>query len=347
MILAAAIACLSQLPPAATPAGEDEGWIPLDGVAAIVNDEIVTMAELARETQSLRQQNQVPLTTPEELREFEDQVRMAVVIQRLRAQAGEELGIAAEDVERVVENHLGDRRDRMGLLSYIDDLETRGLGEEEVHSETRRQLYRETWEGSVVGDSVAGQRAHRDRFVRPGEMAYIYGEVRDLFGEPAEVRLHQFSMLPAEGQTDEALRLACQVLRARAEAGEALEAIVRDVGLDRSGVRTWTVTVDRLENDGLRRFASQAPEGTVSEVVLGETEVGTQAAFFVLVDRREGAPPRPFLNGEVQFELSRRALAERDRWHLIRGQLELIETAYIEPPLPLPDPAALGAPGAP
>ncbi len=321
----------------------DESWVLLDGVAAVVNDDIVTEVELSREAKNLREFRGVSITTPDELIAFEERVLEAVVIRRLGAQAGRELGLGEEDVERVVDSHLGNLRRRLGLLTYIDDLESRGLGEGDVHTETRRQFYRETWESSVVGEGTAGQRPRRDRYVRPGEMYYIYGEVQHLLGPPPEIRLRQFALEPEKGQGDEELYAACKVLRDRAQEGESLEELVREIGLERSAVRAWTVPADRIESDDLRAFATNAPPGTLSEVVLATTDKDrTQAAFFVLDDRRAAGLPRPFLSGTVQTELSKRALAERDRWNLVRGQLELIEGSYIDPPLAKVEPTPGG-----
>ena len=78
MILLLALAPLLAPAPAvfpAPPAPQDaepapsaaEGWIPLDGVAAIVNDDIVTLSQLTREVRQVRERNRLAVSTQEEL----------------------------------------------------------------------------------------------------------------------------------------------------------------------------------------------------------------------------------------------------------------------------------------
>lgn len=336
MIAATTLTLLLASPTSALPSvlqgvREDGEWITIDGVAAVVNDEIITEVELARESKTLLARNRISITTQEELEEFESQVRSAVVLRRLQSQAGRELGIAEEEVNRVVDNHLGNLRQRLGLVTYIDDLESRGLAASDAQSETRRQYYRATWEGSVVGDEVGGQRPHRDRFVRPGEMKFYYGEFKHLFSPPAEVRLTQFAVLQEAAQTAEQLVEMCMPYLERARAGDSLESLRDELGLERCGIRNYQVSADELDA-GLREFAVRAAPGEISEIGVAQAE-RLVASFFVLDGRREGGPPEPFLSGRVQAELTRRALSQRDQWYLLRGQQDLLDTAYIVPAL--------------
>ncbi len=317
------------------PGGSEGDWIPLDGVAAVINDEIVKESELQRELSSARERLEQPISTAEELDEFQGYVRSTVVKRRLRTQAGAELGLAQEEVDRMIDEHLVDKRKRRGLLSYIGDLSSRGIDEHEIHSETRRQFYQGTWESSVLGEEAAGRRPQHDRFVRPGEMYFRYKESIDAFADPPEVRLRQYIVVQGDGETAAEARARCLDVRERVKRGEPLERLLLDAGFDSVQTSAWTGTTEKLPQEELALFALRGTVGSPSEVVERPLDDGGKGfLFIVLEDRRNFGPPRPFVDGAVQAQLKRRVLVVRDRERLSTGESSLIESAYIAPPLP-------------
>lgn len=322
------LALLAALPedPAAAPS---DGWKPIDGVAAVVNDEIVKESELQRLTKRLIERRQIPISTSGELDYWRELARQRLVLDRLEGQAGLRLGLAEEEVERIVESHLAKERKRVGLLAYVGDLEQAGLEAGDVQRDMRLQFYRDQWTRSVVGEETGAKRPRRDRFVRPGEMRYLYGELRELLGEPAEVRLEYLSLVVPEDGAEAAAEEA-EALLSRAERGESLLELSREVGLDRCQSRVVNISLAQLD-PALRDFAARAPRGSLSD--LFPFEDGSSITFFRLVDRREAGPPLPFLDRTVQDELESRVLTSRDGYFLQRSRSDLIRSAYLEPPL--------------
>jgi len=336
-LLAAALLLSSSLPASAQLVRE-EGWQKLDEVVQIINDEIITASELSREANELRTAQNITISTMEELRKFESEVRTRVVIRRLQAQAGKQLGLPEEQVDSLVDNHISGIRRRSGLQSYLQNLDQRGMAAEEFQLDTKRQFYGQTWMDDVVGESKSGQRPHRDRFVRPGEMLQIYTDVREQFGAPEQVELEQFTTAP-EQDADPVTALAeANELRQRAIDGADLSSLVSEVGPQRSLTTSFTVPVPTLAPaPELQAFAASAEIGEFSPV---QSDLDKQAnelrySFFRLVRRIAPTAPRPFLDGQVQAVLTSRALAQRDEWYLALGHQELVQGSFIEPPLQL------------
>ena len=323
---------------------DGEGWILLDGVDTVVNDDVVTGAEFVRAQRRILQRQPVPLTTEEELRAFEDQVRLQLVTRRLRAQAGSKLGAPEAELNQLIEHHFDDLRDRQGLVNYVEDLESRGVTADRVRDQARDDFYAEAWQDREVGlDTLDGQRPHRDRFVRPGEMRHRYERARDLFGAPAAVQLKRFVMIGPPGSTDSEASALCESFRARAEAGETLDVISAEYGPQLSRVIPEEVGIERIGDADLREFAETAQIGSVSKVLITDMPDGTKRyEFFRLERRQEAEPPLPFVDGRVQAELARRTLTVRDQWYLSQGQLRLMDAAYISPAIDLPQDALPG-----
>jgi hypothetical protein len=325
-------------PAAPSPQGSDTadgGWILLDTVDTVINDDIVTGTELARIGQQLIQSRRIPITTQEELADFRNQVRAQVVSRTLRSQAGATLGAPVEELDQVLEDHFKDVREREGLVRYVEDLESRGITADRVHDEARDDYYAENWTNRTIGrDDAEGQRPRRDRFVRPGEMRHRYRQSKELYGNPATAHMTRFSMKARPGMTVDEAAETCESLRRRAADGEALEALAREYGNAASA--PLEAPIDQIIDADLRQFAQSAAPGKVSKALVlndPETPADTQFDFFKLVRRSDAEPPLPFVDGRVQEDLSRRTLSIRDQWHLRKSQLELIEAAYISPPL--------------
>ncbi len=322
-----------------------EGWVPLDSVVQIINDEVITASELARESTDLRTTQNITISTLEELRKFESEVRTRVVIRRLQSQAGRFLGLPEEQVDSLVENHVSSLRRRTGLQSYLDTLDQRGMAENEFQLDTKRQFYGQTWMDDIVGDNKAGKRPYRDRFVRPGEMLQIYTDVREQFGAPEQVELEQFICAPAPDSDPISAMAEANSLRQQAEDGADFADLVREVGPERSVTTSFTVPIRNLSPaPHLQAFAETAELGQFSEVQIDRDEQTDEPrySFFRLMSRVAPVAPRPFLDGQVQIILADRALAQRDQWYLALGHQTLVEGSFIEPPLEMIDGSQAG-----
>ena len=349
LLLALSAALPPQQEPAPSRAAQtrsEQGWIMLNAVDTVINDEIVTGTQLARAEQRLLQRERISLTTEAELLEFRQRVRFEIVRQRLRTQAGRKLGGPVEDFDQLLDNHFAGIREEQGLVSYVEDLESRGNTADEVQDEARDSFFAESWTSRTIGrDDADGQRPHRDRFVRPGEMLHRYMQSRARHASPAIAHMARFSMGPKPGQTVEEAAEASESLRRRAAAGEPMEALAREYGSEWCGTAPIEVPIEQVIDPALREFAGSARAGAVSDVLTTkrpedeETESSrkVQFDFFKLVRRTEAGPPRPFIDGAVQEALERQTLYVRDQWYLQQSELSLIESAYVSPPLALPE----------
>ena len=317
---------------------DEEGWQVLDEVLQIINDEIITASELTREANEIRSSQNITISTLEELQKFQSEVRTRIVILRLQAEAGRELGLPEEQVEQIVTSHIDGMRRRSGLQSYIENLDERGMAADEFQLDTKRQFYGQTWMDDIVGDNKSGKRPYRDRFVRPGEMHQIYTDVREQFGAPEKVELEQFITAPAHDADPVAALAEATNLRQRAIAGADLASLVREIGPKRSVTTSFAVPIRNLTPDpALKAFAETAQIGDFSEVQSDMDEEANELrySFFRLEQRIAPVAPRPFMDGQVQAVLTNRALAQRDDWYLALGHQDLVEGSYIEPPLDL------------
>ncbi|MFT5284821.1 MAG: hypothetical protein ACI8TQ_000980 [Planctomycetota bacterium] len=324
-----------------------EQWLLLDEVAVVVNDEIITESELAKEANAIRSAKNVTISTRDELEAFEQEVVWQMVRDRLRAQAGRSLGIEDEQLQQIVDSHLDGRKRRMGLRGYIDDLSQRGLAAEEVQTDTKRQFLGQTWMDSVVGEDQSGQRPHRDRFIRPGYMHRWYVDNRESFGEPEVVEFERFVYAP-DADLDPITSLAEAVeFRKRALAGEPLTALAQEIGPQKGGAFPLKAPVRELIPDSpLKKFADEGELGSISEIQTRTSAEGQQTLheFFKLVDRIAPVAPQPFTDHRVQKVIDNVLLTERDNFFLALGIQDLEAAAYIEPPLP-PSPPAQGRAG--
>jgi len=317
--------------PATAPAGE--GWVALDAVAAIVNDEVITFSELDPAFQ--REQERVPITTPEEHRETRDRVLYEMVLQRLRTQAGRDLGLATDEVDRRVGDHLRREKKRLGLFQYVQFLQDQGLDATRANEVYSENVYASAWERSVRGEGSASERPRRDRFVRPGELYFLYEQNRDQFAEPDRVQLQRLLILSSAVGGEEAARDLCLDVRQRALGGEDLGLLVEEFGAVHRETRgiLESVPVPALIDPELRRFAARAAEGEISAVLpqIHEDQV-VGFTFVKLLDRELGSPPRAFGDSLVQRYLSREALRIRDLRRLATGERDLVRNAYVWPP---------------
>ena len=322
---------------AAAQAAPDEEWLPIDSVAVVVNDEIITESELAKQANLVRARENVTISTREELEAFEKKVVGQMVRDRLRAQAGKSLGIEDEQLQQIVESHLEGRKRRIGLRKYIDDLAEHNMAAEELRAETKRQFLGQSWMDRVVGEDHSGQRPHRDRFIRPGYMHRWYVDNRQSFGEPELVEFERFVFVPEPG-TDPVANLALlEGLRKRAIAGEPLTLLAGEIGPNNSGAFPMTAAIINLTpNPKLKKFAEEADYGAISEVEtrVEPTDQRTIHEFFKLVKRVAPVAPQPFLDYRVQKAIDNVLLSERDSFFLSIGLQGLEDSAYIQPPLP-------------
>jgi hypothetical protein len=290
----------------------------VDGVVAIADEQIITLLELEQLVAgSLRSQ---PVNSPEQELALRGQALRRLLLQRLSAQAGSELGLPTEAVTSQAESIERGRIGDDGLFAYRESLREQGVDPLTARRRTRNEIYRYQWEAFVTGaENYAGGRPAVDAFVRPGELRALYEVRLDELGSPSEVSLQVITIdarasggQEYAGQAGEAV---LEELAAGASWNELAE-VYSSTFRETFGIRERS-SLARIGDADLRRFAAEADPGTVSGVLPrrdrdGEL-VGVQIAR--LLERTEGEPPPAFddprLQGILRTELVRRRDAAR------------------------------------
>lgn len=312
-------------------AGPEEGWIPLDGVAAIVNDEIITFGEMTPILERLREETSV--TTPQELARLRNQALAEAIDERLTTQAGRSLGLDEQLLERQIHDSMRRHRRDRGSTGFMDYLREQGLEDaQDYRDDIRERLYRDQWRTSVLGvSSGANPRPSQDRFLRPGLLVPLYRQNQDFLGEPDQVVLQELSILgPAVGGP-EAARALIEDLRGRLVAGADFRRLVEEYGGTRrdTGGLGPAVPVSRIVLPELKAFAETADPGELSPILPLDAEGRDGFILFRLVEREEGTAPPPLLDGEVQFFLRQQATRERDLRRRNQARNELRRQAWL------------------
>lgn len=300
----------------------------LDGVAVQAGDALVTFSELER-TIKRAGEAQPPADREEEERQRAE-ILIFLVTQRLEEQAGAELGLDAEQIERISRAGLVAEREQAGLDAYLAELRAQGKDALAGETDRQREIRRYLWEQSAIGRAVATKRATRDHGVRPGELRAIYAEHKERLAQ-GTVQLRLLIVASDAVGGPEAARASCEEARQLVAEGEDMALLVDERGAayrDTSGLLPFS-PARGLRDPALAAWAEEAEIGDLSEVApfinpqTGKPapELGYQVAE--LHDRR--IPEVPEFDSGVQLmlrqqftEQRRNRILERERERLRR-----------------------------
>lgn len=329
-----ALALLQDAEPAGPPP-VDGAWQDFDGVALIVNNEIVTLRELNNLLRDARSEGAG--TTAEEANEMLSQVAETTVTIALQTQAGRELGIPAEAVAETVERYLDDQRRSKSAKETETWLQTEGAADLGVlRQQVTRELYRSFWIQGEVGRGTSWGRAYTDRYVRPGQLreAYIINE--GMLSDPATYRL-QFLVLPAAAWGDaETAKEALEGFRADIEGGADMGALVDEFGAvlrDSRGITDW-VPAPNITDPAIQAFCAEAGEGALSPVLpLSSPSGGLEGYQLVrVVARIEGQDAPDFADSLLQSKLEELIQKRWDDARLIAASDRLWRSGFVRGP---------------
>jgi hypothetical protein len=352
MILLASLA-VGLAPQSAQDAGNEVAWRLVDGVAAQAGDAVIRFGYLDSRTEARRAREGRTLSTPAELDAYLAETLDGLVQIELEVQAGEDLGVAADQIERAARRLVEDQRQEKGAVDLAAALEEEGLSSLDAAESNRAELHRYAWLGTVRGtlgrENLTGRRPTRDRFVRPGELRAIYDVNRDDLGKPVVVQFQLMVFLAEASGGLEAARTLAADYRERALEGEDFGLLMSESSGGRQPVDFLS---DPLEVDGLateiQGFARAGQVGDVSEVIpLLDRQSTREIGYRVLriAIKEEGAPPPPFSDARLQERLRELFTRRRDEEWLAgaRAELRRASPIWIDPRFqaqrPTPEPA--------
>jgi peptidyl-prolyl cis-trans isomerase SurA len=309
----------------AKPAAAQAQPVVIDRVAAVINQEVITLSEVQEAV--LQQASAGRATTPGDPafaagvltpQALHEQLRLLIQT-RLQLQAAEQRGIAVSDPE------LGQALDEIKSRNrFASDaalaaaLAAEGLTLEQY----RQQLRKEILVAKLINREVRAQVV-----VSPDEVRRYYDEHAEEFFQPQRVRLRQILFAAPAGNPQ--ARAAKQT-----RALEVLEQL-------RSGAdfaqlaRRYSDGPEAADGGELGWFAqgSLTPELDRAAFSLGDGEISEPVEspagwHLVTVEQREGRQRRPF--EQVKEPLHGRLLEERLRERYEEWFLELRRSAYVD-----------------
>jgi hypothetical protein len=286
----------------------------VDGVAAQAGDAVISLSELNRFVEARNKQK--PVSTKDEAQKQIVEGLRDIMTTRLEAQAGEDMGLDPEQVEREAQFRIEREREEAGLAHYIAQLEEQGIDALGAERDKTSQLYTTMWRAWKLGYSIPGRRPSRDRFIRPGELRGIFRENKDLL-YPTIVRFQVlFVASEAVGNAEEALA-TCEEARERILDGEDFGALVLELGADLRETEGLTpeIALPAIKDPRLREFAERAAVDELSEIwpIVGEKGPDPRIGYhFAKLVERRAAEADDFGDPDVQRRLRAYLTNRRD-----------------------------------
>jgi hypothetical protein len=318
-------------------------WQPLNGVEAVINEEIITMSALGSK---LRWQMATGnITTQDEYKRALQQIRDEEIIAHLKVQAGQDMGFAPEEVARLV----AERRKRIkeglgGTVNMREWLHKEGLDSITLTEVLSTSLIGGVWEDATTGKGAGVRgRLQTDRYIRPGQVYASYLEccadesLWHLVGGRAASYVLQTLDLPLDevGGLTATMDMAGSLLD-RARAGEDFGALADSYGQTSSpGGYQSARTAEELERslgETVREFLIEGSVGDLSEilpVLRNDSVVGVR--ILRLAGILPSDPPKEFREPGVQRKLERLLQEGLDARHIVDELQMLARAAYVWP----------------
>ena len=200
-----------------------------NGIVAVAEDKIITVADVTREIAPLFQQLQAEAKSQKELDDklanlqdsvIQDLIDRVLIIKEFRKD--EKKHIPESYIENEIANRLAEQfeGDRSKFLSY---LRSRGT--------TLRDFRREVEEDIIFGYMRSSQRKS-ETIVSPVRIETFYNENKDRFYREDEVHLRLIQLTRNEGETDEVLLEQANQILARLKGGEKFEDLAKEFSRD-------------------------------------------------------------------------------------------------------------------
>jgi parvulin-like peptidyl-prolyl isomerase len=268
--------------------------VPIDGIAAFVNESAVTVGEVLGVMQPAQERLMQTCEGPElkeRLAEVYQQSLRGLIERRLILDAYEDEDMQLPDwvIDNRINEIIGDQfgGDRSAL--------NEALRKDRMTYEDWRDTVRE----HLIIQAMRSGRVEQHVYVSPGELREAYAARREEFNEPAEIRLRMI-VVPAMAAEGRAAALqAAEDVRRRVLAGEDFGLLARELSkgkkAEQNGDWGW------IEPSLLRREIAE----TVAALDPGEVGpvIETDSAFYLVkLEGRRAAREIAFADAQVEIE---------------------------------------------
>ena len=285
-----------------------------DRIVAVVNDEVITLAELNRGFEPYAQNieanykgNDKEATLQQNKKVFLQRLIDQLLIEQQAKKAGAGFtAVSDEEVMNVVQDMLA--KNNLSMENYVKKLAAEGNSLEAVKKEIRGQMLRMRLLRREVQSKIV---------VTDEEIGDFYDKHRQDYEGAEAVRIKQILLPVAAGadkKTRESVKAQARQLRERISKGEPFEILAAqyskgpaaaqggDIGFVERGVMVPEV----------EKAAFSLPAGQVSDVI--ETEMGFH--IIAVVDKRgAGLKPLPMVRNEIKAKIEDEKVAKKyDEW---------------------------------
>jgi peptidyl-prolyl cis-trans isomerase SurA len=293
-----------------------------NGIVAIAEDKIITVADVTREIAPLFQQLQAEAKSQKELDEkvaalqddvIQDLIDRVLMIKEFRKD--EKKRIPESYVENEISNRLAEQfdNDRSKFLSYLRSM---GL--------TTREFRKEV-EEDIIYSFMRGQQRKSETIVSPVRIETFYNENKDRFYREDEVHLRLIQLTRNDGEGDTELQATAKQILGRLANGEKFEDLAKEYSRDarRAKGGDW----DWLKRSDFRKefsdIAFNLKPGQASEPL-----ILPEGCFLLYVEDRHYAGIQPL--DEVRPQIERMLNSQMSRMNQEKWLERLRRNGYVK-----------------
>jgi len=287
-----------------------------NGIVAVAEDKIITVADVNREVMPYIQNMQSQATSEADLKQKIDQLQDSVI---------QDLIDKVLIIKEFRKKKDGDDHERSIPVTYIDSEIARIQSEQfdndrskflaylRARGTTIREYRRET-EEDIIYHYMQGQQRKSQSLISPVRIETFYNENKDQFYEEDRAHLRMIQLTRNDGETDEQLKAQADVIMARFKAGEKFEDLAKE--FSRAGNRSkggdwgWQKRSDLLPAYSEPLFALKKGEAT-DPIILPE------GCFILYAEDRKFAGIQPLADVRDQIErtlVQQMSRVSQERW---------------------------------
>jgi peptidyl-prolyl cis-trans isomerase SurA len=293
-----------------------------NGIVAIAEDKIITVADVTREIAPLFQQLQAEAKSQKELDErlttlqdsvIQDLIDRVLIIKDFRKD--EKKHIPRSYVENEIANRLSEQfdNDRSKFLAYLRSM---GL--------TTKEFERDV-EEDIIYSYMRSQQRKSESIVSPVRIETFYNENKDRFYREDEVHLRLIQLTRNEGENDGDLRVTANKILSRFKAGEKFEDLAKEFSRDAKRAKggDWGMMRRSDFKSEFSEVAFNLKPGEASEPL-----VLPEGCFILYVEERKFAGIQPL--NEVRDQIERMLIQQMSRVNQERWLERLRRNGYVK-----------------